>query len=204
MTYSVDYPEGPLNRWSTLARAVLAVPIVVLAAVLQSAELSRGSEDVSLSLAAVFSGIGGVSVPVVLMLLFRGKYPRWWFDWNLELFRFLSRILVYLALMTDRYPSTDERQSVHLEYPTLEAKELSRGLPLIKWFLAIPHFIVLAVLIVGAVFAVIGAWIAIVVTGQYPRALFEYVEGVMRWSHRVMAYSYTLVTDVYPPFTLSR
>ena len=137
------------------------------------------------------------------MIVFRQKYPRWWYDWNLEVSRFLNRVGVYLALMDDRYPSTDERQGVALDFPYPDAKTgLNRWLPLVKWLLAIPHCIVLFFLFVGAVGALVGAWFAILFTGRYPRGIFDFVEGVMRWENRVAAYAFTLVTDQYPPFRL--
>src|SRR4051812_30092066 len=137
------------------------------------------------------------------MILFREKYPRWWFDWNLELMRFTNRVGIYLALMDDRYPSTDEQQSVHLELGDLDARrDLNRWLPLVKWLLALPHYIVLFFLYIGVFFAVVAAWFAILFTGRYPRAIFDYVEGVIRWQNRVVAYAWILVTDRYPPFRL--
>ena len=143
-----------------------------------------------------------VFLPLVLMLLFRKKYPGWWFSWNLELMRFLNRIGIYFALMDDRYPSTDEQQAVRLEYPQPETQGLQRGMPLVKWFLAIPHYIVLFFLGIGAFFALIGAWFAVLFTGRYPRGIFTYLEGVGRWHNRVTGYAFTLVTDQYPPFRL--
>jgi hypothetical protein len=138
------------------------------------------------------------------MIVFQQKYPRWWFDWNRELQRFSNRVAAYLALMDDHYPSTDEHQSVHLEYDYPDARNgLNRWLPLVKWFLAIPHFIVLVVLYIAAFFAVLGAWFAIVFTGRYPRGIFDFVEGVLRWQNRVVAYALVMVTDRYPPFRLS-
>jgi hypothetical protein len=148
-------------------------------------------------------GAGGLLfLPPLLMILFRQKYPRWWFDWNLELLRFEARVGVYFALMDDRYPSTDEHQSVTLDfpYPNVET-DLSRGLPLVKWLLAIPHYIVLFFLFIGAIFAIIAAWFAILFTGRFPRGLFDYLVGVGRWSNRVTAYAVALVTDRYPPFS---
>jgi hypothetical protein len=139
------------------------------------------------------------------MILFRQKYPRWWFDWNFELLHFINRVGIYIALMDDRYPSTDERQSVSLDLPYPDARrDLNRWLPLVKWLLAIPHYIVLAFLYLGAFFALIGAWFAILFTGSYPRSIFGFVEGVVRWHNRVVGYAFILVTDAYPPFTLSR
>ena len=138
------------------------------------------------------------------MILFRQKYPRWWFDWNRELLRFTNRVGVYMALMDDRYPSTDEHQAVRLDFDYPDARQdLNRWLPLVKWFLAIPHYIVLFFLYIGLFVAVIVAWFAILFTGRYPRGLFEYVEGVIRWHNRVVAYAFILVTDEYPPFRLA-
>jgi hypothetical protein len=137
------------------------------------------------------------------MILFRRKYPRWWFDWNLQLLRFENRVVAYLALLRDDYPSTDEEQAVYLWIPYPDATRLSQGLPIVKWFLAIPHYIVLFFLHIGGVVAVIIAWFSILITGQYPDALFDYVVGVMRWSNRVIAYAFILTTDEYPPFRLS-
>ena len=139
-----------------------------------------------------------------LMLLFRQKYPRWWFDWNLGLVRFGTRVYAYLALLRDEYPSTDDEQAVHIDIPYPDApRELNRWLPLVKWFLAIPHFVVLGLLAVGACVGVIIAWFAILFTGRYPRSLFDFVVGVFRWWLRVAAYALLLTTDRYPPFRLS-
>jgi hypothetical protein len=138
------------------------------------------------------------------MILFRGKYPRWWFDWNLELQRFTNRVVVYLALMDDKYPSTEEQQAVHLEYAYPDvSRDLNRGLPLVKWLLVIPHFIVLVFLWIAAVVVVVLAWFAILFTGRYPLGMFRFVEGVLRWGQRVIAYAFLLVTDSYPPFRLA-
>ena len=140
----------------------------------------------------------------LLMILCRQKYPRWWFDWNLELQRFSNRVLIYLALMDDKYPSTGDRQSVHLDYPYPDAaRDLNRWLPLVKWLLAIPHYVVLFFLDIAAFVVVIVAWFAILFTGGYPRGMFDFVEGVFRWNIRVTAYALTLVTDRYPPFRLA-
>ena len=141
-------------------------------------------------------------LPVVVMLLFRKKYPWWWFDWNLELTRFGTRVAAYLSLLDDQYPSTDEEQAVHLELDRPDAAALSRGLPLIKWLLAIPHYFVLFFLAIGVFFVLIFAWFAILFTGRYPRGAFGFVVGVMRWTLRVQAYAFLLITDRYPPFSL--
>src|ERR671934_69732 len=150
-------------------------------------------------------GTGGLLfLAPLLMIVFRQKYPRWWFDWNRELLRFSNRVGVYVALMDDRYPATDEHQAVALDFPYPDAKQnLNRWLPLVKWLLAIPHYVVLVFLWLAALVSVIVAWFAILFTGRYPRGLFDFVVGVFRWTNRVIAYAFLLVTDEYPPFRLS-
>lgn len=138
------------------------------------------------------------------MILFRQKYPRWWFDWNLELQRFSNRVAAYVALMDDRYPSTTDHQSVRLDYDYPDAaRDINRWLPLVKWFLAIPHYVVLFFLDKAAVVVVIVTWFAILFTGRYPRGIFDFVEGVIHWHNRVIGYAFTLVTDRYSPFRLA-
>jgi hypothetical protein len=202
VSFRVEYPDRQLNRLTTFFRMFTLIPIAIVSAAITGFSTSyEGTGDTATTV--VVSGVGILFLPTLLMLLFREKYPRWWYDWNLNLQRFLARIGVYAALMDDRYPSTDEEQGVRLDYPYPDAKqELSRGMPLVKWLLAIPHYIVLAFLFLGAVVAVIIAWFAILFTGRYPRPLFNYVEGVMRWHNRVMGYAFALVTDRYPPFRL--
>lgn len=196
--FTVDYPDRPLNRLTSFFRIFTVIPIaIVLSAVSGQAWSTSDGRT-----AAVGAG-GLLFIGPLLMILFRRKYPRWWFDWNLELQRFANRVGIYLALMDDTYPSTDDHQSVHLEYRYPDASsELNRWLPLVKWFLAIPHYIVLFFLEIGAFVMVIVAWFAIVFTGRYPRAIFDYVEGVIRWQNRVAGYAFVLITDQYPPFRL--
>jgi hypothetical protein len=195
--FSVEYPDRDLDRLTTGFRIFWAIPILIVAAALS------GSAGFQTWVFAVGAG-GLIFVPALLMIVFRQKYPRWWFDWNLELMRFSNRIAVYFSLMDDRYPSTDERQGVTLDFPYPDvARDLNRWLPLVKWFLAIPHYIVLIFLWIAAIFAGIFAWFAILFTGRFPRGLFDFVEGVMRWENRVVAYAFVLVTDEYPPFRLS-
>ena len=201
--FSVDYPDRPLNRLTTFFRIFMVIPIAIILDLLlgYSWTYTDGGQTTSY----VAGGVGFLFLPPLLMLLFRKKYPRWWFDWNRELIRFANRVWVYFILMDDRYPSTDEQQSVRLDFPYPDAeRELSRGMPLVKWFLAIPHYIVLFFLHIGAFFAVVFAWFAILFTGRYPRGLFDYVEGVYRWANRVNAYAFLLVTDEYPPFRLAQ
>jgi Domain of unknown function (DUF4389) len=199
--FSVQYPDRDLNRVTSAFRIVIAIPIVIVAGTLGGHE-SYASGPRGWSVAA---GTGGLLfLAPLLMILFRQKYPRWWFDWNLQLMRLSARVGVYLALMDDAYPSTDEEQSVRLDFPYPDARDgLNRWLPLVKWLLAIPHFIVLLFLTLAAIVSVIVAWFAILFTGRYPRGLFDFVEGVFRWWNRVIGYAVVLVTDEYPPFSLS-
>jgi len=187
---TIDYPTRDLDRLSTLLRVLYAIPIAIVLGLI-------GSTFGSASFGAV------LVLPVLLTILFRQKYPRWWFDFHLQLARFSTRVCAYLALMSDRYPSTDEKQSVHLDldYPDV-AQDLNRWLPLVKWLLAVPHYVVLFFLAIAAVAAVIVAWFTILFTGRYPRSVFDFMEGVLRWGLRVEAYAFLLITDRYPPFSL--
>jgi hypothetical protein len=197
--FTVDYPNRPLNRLTSAFRLVAAIPVLaVLLVVSGGFTWSRAGQD-------AIAGAGGLLfLGPLLMIVFRRKYPRWWFDWNLELQRFTSRVVVYLALMDDRYPSTDEQQAVHLDYAYPDAgRDLNRWMPLVKWFLAIPHFIALFFLWVAALAVVVAAWFAILFTGRFPRRMFRFLEGVMRWDQRVIAYALVLTTDKYPPFSLA-
>jgi hypothetical protein len=184
--FDIDYPDRPLDRLSTFLRPFYALPILVVLCLLGG------------------STAGGLIVlPTILMIAARQKYPRWWFDFNREFARFSARVGAYVALMDDRYPSTDEEQSVRLEFDYPDAEEdLDRWLPLVKWLLAIPHFIVLAFLLVASFFVVLYAWVMILVTGRYPRGAFDFLVGVGRWGARVSGYALVCVTDRYPPFSL--
>lgn len=203
VTLEVDYPDRQLNRLTTFFRLIMLIPIVILLATLTGGATATQSEGANQVIVIGGTGTGLLFVPPLLMLLFRRKYPLWWAAWNRELLRFSTRVGVYVALLDDQYPSTDEQQSLHLDFPDPDGAQLSRWLPLVKWFLAIPHYIVLFFLAIGAIIAVILAWFAILFTGRYPRGLFDYVVGTMRWATRVQAYAFLLVTDRYPPFRLS-
>jgi hypothetical protein len=197
---SIDYPDRDLNRSTTFFRLFAAIPIILVLGTVSGwtwqASYENGKEAAAAAGGLLFFG-------PLLMILFRQKYPRWWFDFNLQLTRFSTRVCAYLALMSDRYPSTDEEQSVHLDldYPDV-AQDLNRWLPLVKWLLAVPHYVVLFFLAIAAVAAVIVAWFTILFTGRYPRGVFDFMEGVLRWGLRVEAYAFLLITDRYPPFSL--
>jgi Domain of unknown function (DUF4389) len=199
---SVDYPDRDLDRTSTLLRIFYIIPILIVLGTVNGSTWQWSSSNGTTKAAA---GAGGLLFAgPLLMILFREKYPRWWFDWNLELQRFGNRVAAYLALMDDRYPATDDHQSVHLDYDYPDVpNQLSRWLPVVKWLLAIPHYVVLIVLDIAAIVVVIVAWFAILFTGRYPRGAFDFVEGVIRWNNRVLGYAFVLVTDEYPPFRLA-
>jgi hypothetical protein len=195
----VDYPDRDLNRLTTFFRIFTIIPIAIVLGTVSGGTTSAGADSTTIAVSAgglLFAG-------PFLMILFREKYPRWWFDWNLELTRFSSRVTLYAALLDDEYPSTDEQQALHLDiaYPDVP-EDLNRWLPLVKWFLAIPHYVVLFFLGIAAFVCVVIAWFAILFTGRYPRGLFDFVVGVGRWGLRVTAYAFLLTTDRYPPFSL--
>jgi hypothetical protein len=202
VSFDVEYPDRELNRLTTFFRFFTLLPIVFLLSAISGFSSSYGSAS-GTTVTIAIGGVGLLFLPVLLMLVFRRKYPRWWFDWNLQLQRLINRIAVYAALMDDRYPSTDEQQSVRLDYPYPDAeRDLNRWLPLVKWLLALPHYVALLFLYLAALVVLIVAWFAILFTGRYPRGMFEFVEGVMRWHNRVVGYAFVLITDEYPPFTL--
>ena len=200
----IDYPER-VSRVKTLFRIILVIPILVLAALVTGSLVGvETASETANDLIAGLAVTGGILfLATLLTLLFRRKYPRWWFDWNLELTRFTTRVGAYLGLLRDEYPSTDEQQAIHLDldYPDA-AHDLKRWLPLVKWLLAIPHYVVLAILWAAAVVVTVIAWFAIIFTGRYPRGMFQFVVGVGRWSLRVDSYAWLLITDRYPPFRL--
>jgi hypothetical protein len=197
-TLEMDYPNRQLDRLTSFLRPLTVIPIAAILALIVGAGVHTGAAN-------AVTGSGGVLfVATVAMLVFRRKYPRWWFDWNLALTRFSARVSAYAALLTDEYPSTDSEQAVHINIPYPDAPhDLNRWLPVVKWFLAIPHYVVLWFLGMAAMVSVVIAWFAILFTGHYPRALFDFVVGVLRWSLRVAAYAFLLTTDRYPPFSLS-
>jgi hypothetical protein len=196
-TLEIDYPDRPLDRLTTFFRPFTVIPIAVVLGLITRATFGDDSTK------QVIGSGGVIFLAAVLMLLFRRKYPRWWFDWNVALTRFGTRVAAYGALLRDEYPSTDDPQAVHVAIPYPDAKrDLNRWLPLIKWFLAVPHYVVLSFLCIAACVVVIIAWFAILFTGRYPRGLFDFVVGVFRWWLRVAAYAFLLTTDRYPPFSL--
>jgi hypothetical protein len=201
---TVDYPDRLLNRLTSFLRIFTVIPIAIVICLLTGPGASwREQAHTTGWTMGTTSGAGIIFLATLLMIVFQQKYPKWWFDWNLNITKFGARVLSYLALVTDVYPSTDEDQSVHIDIPYPDVKkDLVSWYPLVKWFLAIPHYIVLAFLIFAAGVCVVIAWFVILFTGRYPKGLFDFVIGVYRWGLRVMLYAFMLVTDIYPPFSL--
>ncbi|MCH7970978.1 MAG: DUF4389 domain-containing protein [Chloroflexi bacterium] len=182
--FSVDYPDRQLNRLSSFSRLLFILPIGIV-------------------ISAINNSTNGILFgPVLLLVLFRRKYPRWWFDFNVQYQRFSTRFGLYLGLVTDDYPSTDEEQGVHLEIDYPDAMQLNRWLPLVKWILAIPHYVALFVLTIISIIVIVIGWFVILFTGNFPRGFHDFIVGVTRWTLRVTAYAFLLTTDEYPPFSL--
>lgn len=182
LRFDVEYPEkvSRLLNLPLIVKPILLVPHFVLLYILAGATY--------IPYAAFFT------------ILFRRKYPRWWFDFLVAFLRYQERVFIYLLWLRDEYPALEEDQAVHLEveYPD----HLNRWLPLIKWLLAIPHWMILFVLYVIALILVFIAWFAILFTGRYPKGFFDFLVGANRWYLRVYAYAFGLMTDKYPPFSL--
>ncbi len=196
---SIDYPERS-DRLTTFFRIFTIIPIFIILIYLTG---FQSDPDCMHNREWEGYGIGFVFIPTLLMILFRKKYPRWWFDWNISLTKFCTRVASYFLLLSHDYPSTDEEQTVHIEilYPDVKL-DIKRGMPLVKWFLAIPHVIILCFLWIAVGICTVIAWFAIMFTGKNPKGLFDFVVGVMRWSLKVNAYAFLLTTDRYPPFDL--
>ena len=193
---TIDYPDRVLNRLTSFFRIFTIIPIAIIISLLTGPGASWRQQTNGWGCAGV------IFLPTLLMILFQQKYPKWWYDWSLNITKFGGRVVSYFALLTDVYPSTDEEQNVHIDiaYPDVK-KDLNRWLPLVKWFLAIPHYIVLFFLGIAAGVCIVIAWFAILFTGKYPRGIFDFVVGVYRWGLRVMSYAFMLITDKYPPFS---
>ena len=201
VSLSVDYADRDLNRLTTFFRIFTVIPIAIVIGLLSGGGSGSGYDASGMSYQYAAGGL--VFLPLILMILFRQKYPRWWFDWNLQLLRFGTRVETYFLLLSDVYPSTDEEQNVHLDIIFPDVKQgLNRWLPLVKWFLAIPHYIVLFFLYIAVAVLTIFSWFAILFTKRYPKSIFDFVVGVIRWSLRVIAYAMVLTTDRYPAFSL--
>ena len=194
----IEYPDRELDRLTSALRPLAIIPVAILLSLVSGPTLHAGGEEIVVEAGGILFGA------TALMLLVRRKYPRWWFDWNVQLTAFGLRVASYATLLRDEYPATDQEQAVHVTIPYPDAaRDLNRWLPLVKWILAIPHYVVLAGLAMAGVVSVLAAWLAILFTGRYPPGLFRFTVGILRWGLRVTSYAFLLVTDRYPPFSLS-
>ena len=198
---NIDYPDKPLNRLTSFFRIFAVIPIAIILGLLAGASFDW-SESAAQGWRMAAAGSGITSLPLVLMILFRKKYPKWWYDWNLALTKFSFRVSSYIFLLRDEYPSTNEEQAVHVDFPYPDTQKLARGLPLVKWFLAIPHYVVLGFLMIAFLFCAFINWWAILFTGRNIKGFFDFMVGFFRWCLRVEAYAFLLITDKYPPFSL--
>jgi hypothetical protein len=196
-TLTIDYPEKA-NRLTVFFRVIMAIPIMIILGLLSY----QGFTNDQFPNESYWVGI--LVVPTLLMIVFRRKYPKWWFDWNVQLTKFSFRVVSYLLLLRHEYPSTDEEQAVivQIQYPNVK-EDLNRWFPLIKWLFVFPHIIVLCFIMMGVLLSTILAWLIILISGKYPRKIFEFVVGALRWILRVQAYALLLITDQYPPFRFS-
>lgn len=200
VTLDIDYSDKS-DRLTTLFRIILIIPIFIVLSLVSGGTSANNETNEAVKWSIATGGI--LVIPTLLMILFRQKYPKWWFNWNLEFTKFFTRVFSYLFLLRDEYPSTDEDQAIHINIPYPNVKDdLVNWMPLVKWLLAIPHIFVLAFLTIGMVIAAIIAWFAIIFTGTHPKGIHEYIVGVFRWWLRVDAYALLLTTDEYPPFSL--
>jgi hypothetical protein len=182
LRYDVEYPEE-LSRWLIFVKWLLAIPhFIILWALTYAAEV--------------------VTFIAFFAILFTRRYPRGLFDFVVNVNRWNANVLAYTGLFRDEYPPFSwEPGQYAVTYEVDYPEELNRWLPLIKWLLAIPHVIVLLFLFIAASVAWVIAWFAILFTGRFPRGLFDFIVGVMRWQYRVNAYV-GLLRDEYPPFSL--
>jgi len=182
------------DRTTAFARVILAFPVFIFVS--------------SFSIETFFSDnmlqtYGLVVLPVVLALLFRGVYPSYALSFNKALFGLVNRVWAYIALLTDEYPSIEESGVVRITYPEIEGgKSLSRGLPLVKCFLAIPLYIVGIVYSIYGFIMLVLAWLNIIFTGTMSQGSADAIVRVTQYWNRVYGYAVILVTDEYPSFSL--
>ena len=189
------------DRFTVFFRAFFIIPVAIFASSFSGGSSSSDSFGTHFSSNSYFAGI--FIVPVVLTLLFRGVYPSYVLQFNKALLSLSLRIGAYFLLLTDEYPSIEANEKIGVEFPEIQGgKTLNRGLPLVKWILAIPLYVVGVVYGVYAIMLTILAWFTIVITGAYPEWCAEGVIGTVAYWNRVMGYAFVLVTDEYPSFSL--
>lgn len=181
--FDVEYPER-LSRWKIFVKWLLAIPHLIIIYLL------------------------GIVLNVMVLIaffaiLFTKKWPRGMFDFAVQIQRWTWNVYAYVLLLRDEYPPfSGDSGEYPLTYEVEYREDLSRWMIFVKWLLAIPHFIVLSVLVIAAAVVGVIAFFAILFTGRYPRGMFDFVVGTMRWYQRAYGYAFLLFTDRYPPFSL--
>jgi len=192
----IDVTMTERNRTSALFRLILVVPIAIFVAAFTPSVAGLDSGDMNSLNAGFFA------LPVALAIVFRQVYPSYLLSFNEALLSLQTRVNAYVCLLTDEYPSIEDNDVVSVTFPEVDAKALNRWLPLVKWFLAIPLYVVGIVYIFYGLFLTGCAWISILFSGNFPEFCAEGIVGVIAYWNRVVGYALVLVTDEYPTFSL--
>jgi hypothetical protein len=191
----IDVSLTERNRLTALFRLVIAAPMLIfIASFAPSADLFSSDAN--------YFMVGFLSLPVALAIVFRQIYPSYLLTFNEALLSLQTRVDAYVLLLTDGFPSIEENDVVSVVFPEVDAKALNRWLPLIKWFIAIPLYLVGIFYAIYAAFLTLFGWISILFTGNYPERCAEGVVGTIAYWNRVIGYALLLVTDEYPTFSL--
>jgi hypothetical protein len=180
------------NRTTVFWRGILAFPVIIFVATFN---VGMGTSGIGAA--------GVIVIPALLAIVFRGKYPSYVLTFNHALIELSTRLAAYVLILNDKYPSIEGNSKVEVTFPDVDGgSKLHRGLPLVKWFLAIPHYIVGAVYLVISLGATLIAWVQTSITGRYPEWAGEIVLGTISYWNRVQGYMLLLVSDKYPSFKL--
>ena len=192
----IDVTLTERNRVTALFRIILVVPMAIFLAAFTPSVADLESGDLNSLYAGFFA------LPVGLAIIFRQVYPSFLLAFNEALLSLQIRVNAYVFLLTDEYPSIEENDVVSVTFPEVDAKALNRWLPLIKWLLAIPLYVVGIAYIIYGAFLTLFAWFSILFTGNFPEFCAEGIVGVIAYWNRVTGYALLLVTDEYPTFSL--
>lgn len=192
----IDVTLTERNRVTALFRIILVVPMAIFLAAFTPSVADLESGDLNSLYAGFFA------LPVALAIVFRQVYPSFLLAFNEALLSLQTRVNAYVFLLTDEYPSIEENDVVSVTFPEVDAKALNRWLPLIKWLLAIPLYVVGIAYILYAALLTLFAWFSILFTGNFPEFCAEGIVGVIAYWNRVVGYALVLVTDEYPTFSL--
>lgn len=190
----IDVTLTERNRMSALFRIILVVPMAIFVASFAPTDLSTSNSN--------YLSVGFLILPTALAIVVRQIYPTYLLAFNEALLSLQTRVDAYLLLLTDEYPSIEENDVVSVTFPEVDAKALNRWLPLIKWFLAIPLYVVGVFYIVYLSLLTIAGWFSVLFTGNYPEKCAEGVVGTIAYWNRVIGYAFLMLTDEYPSFSL--